>query len=55
MRRRNFLQALLAGALGALGHRILAHAQSPTSSRLAEGQPSATAQFTASLRGPSTG
>jgi methyltransferase (TIGR00027 family) len=50
MRRRNFLHVLLAGALGALGHRILAHAQSPAASRLAEGQPSATAQFTASLR-----
>src|ERR1051325_9756776 len=50
MRRRNFLHALLAGALRGVGHRILAHAQSPPSSRLAEGQPSATAQFTASLR-----
>jgi hypothetical protein len=30
MRRRSFLQALLAGALGVLGHPILAHAQSTT-------------------------
>ena len=50
MRRRHFLETLLGGALGALGPRRPARAQSPTASRLAEGQPSATAQFTASLR-----
>jgi Leucine carboxyl methyltransferase len=45
-----FLHAQLAGALGALGHRIMAHAQSPTASCLAEGRPSDTAQVTANLR-----
>ena len=44
------MQALLTGALGAPGHHLLAHAQAAAASRLAEGQPSVTAQFTASLR-----